>query len=80
MLGNIVQNRNINFGALLDFFNLFFCLDNAVVRNNVTLRFNFLNALIKFYVTFFIFLTAAAPASIISSGFFPSGISIFLKR
>ena len=76
MLGNIIENRYVDFCALFYFFNLSGCFNNCMVGNNMALTFNFFNSLVKINVAFFIFFTASTPAFIISAGFFHTNNSL----
>ena len=77
MLADIIQDGDIDFCALFDFFDLFFCFENAVVRDNVSLRLDLFHPLVKVNMAFFIFFAAAAPALVISARFFHVILSSF---
>ena len=51
MLRHIVQHRDVDFGALLDFFDLLGRFEQAVVGYDMTCRFNLLDAFVKINVT-----------------------------
>ena len=67
MLRHIVEHRDIDLGAFLDLFNLFLCLEQAVVGNLMSLRLDFFHSLVKIDMALLIFFAASAPAFVVSA-------------
>ena len=63
---HIVQNRDIDFGAFLYFFNLCRSFDHGMIRNHMALVSVNSQLLVKIVVALFIFLSTATPAGTVS--------------
>ena len=70
VLLNIIEHRDIDLAALLNPCNLICILDNVMGRDDMSLRSDRCNLLVKCLMACLVFPAAFAPARIISSNFY----------
>ena len=79
MLCNIIKNCDIDLTALFDLFNLCRCFNQIMVKNCISFLFHKFHFFIKCFMAFFIFLSASAPARIVSFNFLCHFFSLLLQ-
>ena len=79
MLCNIIKNCDIDLTALFDLFNLCRCFNQIMVKNCISFLFHKFHFFIKCFMAFFIFLSASAPARIVSFDFLCHFFSLLLQ-